>query len=65
MRDQYDLAEEQKDREFERLPVCDICHQPITTEHFYDILGDKYRPDCIDSFRVDTDQYIADQEGPW
>ena len=41
----------EKQAELDRLPVCQICGEPIRSEHMYDILGDLWCQDCIDDAR--------------
>jgi len=41
------LEDEEKD-----LPVCDRCGERITEDHYYQIDGDIWCPDCVDRCRV-------------
>ena len=54
---------EQHDREqakqLERLPVCEICTQPIQDEHLYLINDEFVCPDCLKrDFRKKTEDFI-------
>lgn len=38
------------------LPKCRRCGEPIQDDHYYNIYGVKYCPDCMDSyFRIEND----------
>ena len=61
MLDNYQLWERHEfeiEKEIEKLPICDYCHQPITEEHFYNVLGSFYCDHCMkEEFRVLTDDF--------
>lgn len=40
------------DDEEKKLPVCDRCGERITEDHYYQIEGDIWCPDCVDRCRV-------------
>ena len=45
--------EREQDRKLTRRPICDICGEHITDEHFYMIDGKKICQECLD------DNYLA------
>lgn len=48
---------EQKDRELDKLPICDICGYHIQEDHYYNIDGLKYCPDCIQERKCYVEDY--------
>ena len=52
---------EEHDREeqewLERRPICDICGEHIQDEHFYIIEGDYICPECLEGYKVRTEDY--------
>lgn len=54
--DNYDLFkmhEAEMDKLLESRPVCVCCEEHIQDDHWYDIWGEIYCPDCMESqFRV-------------
>lgn len=51
--DRHDRAQAKR---LARLPVCDICDQPIQDDHFYQINGDNVCPVCLeDHFRKELE----------
>lgn len=61
--DNYQLWEHHElavEKEIEKLPVCDYCHEPITEEYFFNVLGSFYCERCMkEEFRVFTDDYAT------
>lgn len=54
--DRYDR--EQADQ-LAKLPVCEICGEPIQDEHFYLINDEFVCPECLKrDFRKDTEDYV-------
>lgn len=60
--DNYDLwesHEREKERQLERLPVCEVCGKPIQDEHLYLINDEFVCQDCLDrDFRKRVDDYV-------
>ena len=60
--DNYDLweaHEREKERQLERLPVCEVCSKPIQDEHLYLINDEFVCQDCLDrDFRKCVDDYV-------
>ena len=58
-----DMHEREQDRKIKRLPVCNKCGEPITSEYAYDLDG-LWCEDCYEEFtkaiRVDMDWYEGD-----
>lgn len=64
--DAYKRHEAEQAREVKKLPVCDYCDEPITSDHLYDIDGTLICPDCMESvFRKSTDRYVTAQDDDW
>ena len=59
MPDNYDffrMHEDEMDAKLERRPVCVCCEEHIQDDHAYDIDGNLYCQDCMEShFRVEID----------
>ena len=53
------FAEEQAEKE-KKFPKCDYCGERIVEEKFYNIEGTYICVNCIDDFKVDTDNYMED-----
>jgi formylmethanofuran dehydrogenase subunit E len=51
----YDAQQAAK---LDKLPKCDECGEPIQDEEFYEILGYNFCPDCLESFKKRTEDYI-------
>jgi len=52
----FERHERQQQKWLERLPVCDICDEPIQDDHYYLINGDNICPDCMENrFRKEVD----------
>lgn len=52
----FERHDRQQAKRLAKLPVCDICDEPIQAEHFYLINGDNICPDCMENeFRKDVD----------
>ena len=57
--DQWEAHEREKERQLERLPVCEVCGNPIQDEHLFLINDEFVCTDClIRDFRKDTDDYV-------
>ena len=60
--DNYDIweaHERELEKRLERLPVCDVCNQPIQDEHLYLINDEFICPECLErDFRKDVDDYV-------
>lgn len=47
-------------KRLERLPVCEVCGNPIQDEHLYLINDEFVCPACLErDFRKDTDDYVS------
>ena len=61
--DVYDLWEahdREQAKRLERLPVCEICGEPIQDEHLYLINDEFVCPACLErDFRKDTEDYVS------
>lgn len=54
--DRYDAACQ---REEERLPVCEICGEPIQDDYLYDLEGTIICEECLKSeYRKPVDNYV-------
>lgn len=60
--DNYDLWEDherEKEQALERLPVCEVCGNPIQGDHLYLINDEFVCPACLErDFRKDVDDYV-------
>ena len=60
--DNYDLweaHEREKERQLERLPVCEVCGNPIQDEYLYLINDEFVCTEClIRDFRKDASDYV-------
>lgn len=60
--DNYDLweaHEQEQERQLEKLPVCEVCGNPIQDEHLYLINDEFVCPACLErDFRKETDDYV-------
>lgn len=52
--------EREQERRLERLPKCEVCGEPIVDEQFYNIEGTYICLECINDFKVNTDDYMED-----
>lgn len=43
-----------------KLPVCEVCGEPITDDCLYDLGGELICEECMNSFRRYTDNYIGE-----
>ena len=58
MHDLWLAHDRQQQQALSRLPVCDVCEQPIQDEHLYLINGEKVCPDCLDNeFRREVEDF--------
>ncbi len=59
MPDNYDyfcMHEAEMDEKLDRRPVCVCCEEHIQDDHAYNIGGELYCPDCMESqFRMEID----------
>lgn len=57
--DQWEAHEREKERQLERLPVCEVCGNPIQDEHLYLINDEFICDEClIREFRKDASDYV-------
>lgn len=57
--DLWEAHEREKERQLERLPVCEVCSKPIQDEHLYLINDEFVCQDCLDrDFRKCVDDYV-------
>lgn len=53
---QWERHEAEQERWLAKLPVCDICDEPIQDDHYYLINGDNICPNCMEThFRKEVD----------
>ena len=52
--------EREQERRLERLPKCEVCGEPIVDEQFYNIERTYICLECINDFKVNTDDYMED-----
>ena len=52
--------ERDQERRLAKFPKCDYCGERIVEEKFYNIEGTYICMNCIDDFKVDTDNYMED-----
>ena len=56
----FEAYDRQQEEQLERLPVCEICGEPIQDEHLYLINDEFVCEKClIRDFRKNTDDYVA------
>ena len=56
--DNYDIwlaHEEEMERKLSSRPVCSYCENHIQDDHYYEIDGKLYCPDCLEHFRKELD----------
>lgn len=57
----FDRWEREQEEEEEKLPVCDICGEPIQGDYLYDLDGELVCEEClINNFRHPVEDYIDD-----
>ena len=57
--DFYRDYEEEQEKELEKYPVCSVCGEYITDEHYYDINDEFMCEECLkDNFRKSVDEYL-------
>ena len=57
----YEAYDRENQAWLEKHPVCDMCGEHITDEHFFLINGEKVCEECLnDHYRQDTDDYMED-----
>jgi len=54
----YEAHEAQEARSVRKRPICWNCDNPITTDHYYVIMGRNWCPGCIDYCMT----YVDDDE---
>ena len=52
---EYEAEQEGKAESF---PRCDCCGERITTDKFFNVDGTYICLDCIDDYKVNTDEYM-------
>lgn len=52
--------EAEQERRIEKYPKCDCCGERILEDKFFNIEGTYICENCIDDFKVDTDDYLED-----
>lgn len=58
--DAYRAHEAEQERRLSELPVCCYCENPIQDEHYYEINGEMFCPDCLENyFKKRTEDYIG------
>lgn len=54
------IHEAWEERMLRKVPKCDICGERILGDFFFNIEGVYYCEDCINDYKVDTDDYTED-----
>lgn len=54
---EYDARQQ---RQEEKYPKCDCCGGRITTDKFFNVEGTYICLECINDFKVNTDDYMED-----
>ena len=52
--------EEEQERRTEKHPKCSCCGERILEDKFYNIEGTYICENCIEDFKVNTDEYLED-----
>lgn len=56
---QWEAHEAEQERRLAELPKCDICDNPIQSDHLYLINDEFVCPECLDrDFRKEVDDYV-------
>ena len=56
---QHDAEREREEKQWRsKLPECSECGEKIKSEEFYNLGGDYYCEECMDSHKVRTENYI-------
>lgn len=58
--DLFNQHDAEQERQLRKHPKCDCCGKRITTDKFFNIEGTYICPECIEDFKVDTDEYMED-----
>lgn len=58
--DLFNEHEARQQRWEDKYPKCDSCGKRITTEKFFNVDGTYYCLDCMEDFKVDTEDYMED-----
>lgn len=57
----FDRWEDKRQEVENRLPICDICGEPIQDEYLYDLDGEIVCVDClINNYRKPVEDYMED-----
>ena len=57
--DLYEIHEAQQEGMIKRLPVCEICGEPIMDDYLYDLNGEIWCEECLkNEFRKDAEYYM-------
>ena len=57
--DLYEIHEAQQEEMIKRLPVCEICGEPIMDDYLYDLNGEIWCEECLkNEFRKDSEYYM-------
>lgn len=55
-----EMHEAEQERRLSELPVCCYCENPVQHEHFYEINGEMFCPDCLETyFKKRTEDFVA------
>ena len=52
------MYEAEQERRLRKVPRCDCCRERILGDYFFNIKNVYYCEDCIDDYKVDTEDYV-------
>lgn len=58
--DLHSAYEAERERMLDKFPKCDNCGEPITDDFFYISDGTYVCQECLNEFRVSTENYMED-----
>lgn len=58
--DLHSEYESEQEIRLDKLPKCDCCGKRIFTDKFFNVEGTYICLDCIEDYKVDTDDYMED-----
>ena len=58
--DLFNEYEARREGKMEKFPKCDCCGKRIFTDKFFNVEGTYICLDCIEDYKVDTDEYMED-----
>ena len=54
----WEMYDTEQEKKLAKLPLCDICGEPIQDDYYFEINGERICEDCLtENYRKDIDYY--------